>query len=101
MESFGFCRGGGDCLFTAAGIFEKNRRITEKLQNLGLQVILSDANFILFYSEKPLYEKLLQKGILIRDCKNFQGLSEGYYRVAVKSQRENEILEKAIGECIG
>lgn len=109
MESFGFCRGGGDCLFTAAGIFEKNRRICGSRKKIPhgeiaksrLQVILSDANFILFYSEKPLYEKLLQKGILIRDCKNFQGLSEGYYRVAVKSRRENEILEKAIGECIG
>ena len=69
MESFGFCRGGGNCLFTAAGIFEKTveyvaaerKFLTEKLQNLGLQVILSDANFILFYSEKPLYKKLLQK----------------------------------------
>ena len=86
---------------TVEYVAAERKFLTEKLQNLGLQVILSDANFILFYSEKPLYEKLLQKGILIRDCKNFQGLSEGYYRVAVKSRRENEILEKAIGECIG
>lgn len=86
---------------TVEYVTTERKILTEKLQNLGLQVILSDANFILFYSEKPLYKKLLQKGILIRDCKNFQGLSEGYYRVAVKSQRENEILEKAIGECIG
>lgn len=86
---------------TVEYVAAERKFLTEKLQNLGLQVILSDANFILFYSEKPLYKKLLQKGILIRDCKNFQGLSEGYYRVAVKSRRENEILEKAIGECIG
>lgn len=86
---------------TVEYVAAERKFLTEKLQNLGLQVILSDANFILFYSEKPLYEKLLQKGILIRDCKNFQGLSEGYYRVAVRSKKENEILEKAIGECIG
>lgn len=86
---------------TVESVTAERKILTEKLQNLGVQVVQSDANFILFYSEKPLYEELLQKGILIRDCKNFKGLSAGYYRVAVRSKKENEILEKAIGECIG
>ena len=47
---------------------------------------------LLLYSEEPLYEKLLAKGILIRDCENFGGLGKGFYRLAVKSRKENEFL---------
>lgn len=68
------------------------------LKQLGMSVFSGEANFILVYSEKPLYEKLLRGGILIRDCENFRGLSKGYYRIAVKSRKDNEILLKAIGE---
>lgn len=68
------------------------------LKRLGVNVILGEANFLLIFSETDLYEKLLEKGILIRDCRNFRGLSKGYYRIAVKSRRENEVLLKRIGE---
>ena len=44
----------------------------------------------------PLYELLLEKGILIRDCSNFRGLQKGFYRIAIKSREENGILLKAI-----
>ena len=48
----------------------------------------SDADYLLFYSEKKLYELFLQRGILIRDCSNFRGLQRGYYRIAVKSEEQ-------------
>ena len=67
---------------------------------LGFNVYKSDADFILFYSKLPLYDILLNKGILIRDCSNYVGLSEGYFRVAVKTYDENVRLLKVIGECI-
>lgn len=70
------------------------------LKELGLYVYKGEANFLLFYSETPLYTALLDKGILIRDCRNFKGLSEGYYRAAVRQRQDNEKLLKAIGECI-
>ena len=54
------------------------------------------SNFITVYSDKPLYGKLLKRGILIRDCSNFRGLGKGFYRIALKSREENEILLKAI-----
>lgn len=81
----------------------KNERVyLEKgLKEHRLHVFCGEANFILVYSEEPLYEKLLSQGILIRNCENFRGLSKGFYRIAVKSRQENEILLKAIGECIG
>lgn len=72
----------------------------EKLCESGLTVFHGEANFLLVYSEKPLYELLLSQGILIRDCSNFKGLSKGYYRIAVKRREENERLWKAIGECV-
>lgn len=66
---------------------------------MGLEVFDGEGNFILVYTEKPLYELLLERGILIRDCQNFKGLTKGYYRIAVKSREENKILLREIGEC--
>ena len=73
--------------------------LTEQLQKMGLEVFDGEGNFILVYTEKPLYELLLERGILIRDCQNFKGLTKGYYRIAVKSREENKILLREIGEC--
>ena len=69
-------------------------------KELQIKAYESDVNFILIKTDIPLYDKLLQKKILIRDCENFEGLSEGYYRIAVKQRSENEKLLKAIGECV-
>ena len=73
--------------------------LTEQLQKIGLEVFDGEGNFILVYTEKPLYELLLVRGILIRDCQNFKGLTKGYYRIAVKNREENKILLREIGEC--
>jgi len=72
---------------------QKERQFMKKgLRQKGFQIFPSQANFIMIYSDIPLYEKLLKKGILIRDCSNFRGLGKGFYRIAVKSRKENEIL---------
>ncbi len=71
------------------------------LRKLGIRIFDGDANFLLVRTEIPLYQKLLEKGILIRNCENFRGLSKGYYRIAVKKRPENEILLKEAGECVG
>ena len=60
------------------------------------KVYPSQGNFILFQAEKSLGQELLKKGILIRDCSNFEGLSEGYFRVAVRDRTANEALTEAI-----
>ncbi|MBO5208277.1 MAG: aminotransferase class I/II-fold pyridoxal phosphate-dependent enzyme [Lachnospiraceae bacterium] len=78
---------------------EKERQFLEVgLKQAGYKVFPSKANFLLIYCEQPLYDRLLEKGILIRDCENFRGLSKGFYRIAVKSREENKTLLKAIGE---
>ena len=76
---------------------EKERQFMEKrLIQMGFQIFSSMANFITIYSDIPLYDGLLEKGILIRDCNNFRGLGKGFYRSAVKSRKENETLAMAI-----
>lgn len=85
---------------TASYVSRQRRLLSDGLKKLGFKVYKSDADFILFYSKLPLYDILLNKGILIRDCSNYVGLSQGYFRVAVKTFDENVRLLKVIGECI-
>lgn len=76
---------------------EKERQFMEtRLMQSGIKTFPSVSNFITIYSDQPLYGKLLERGILIRDCSNFRGLGKGFYRVAVKSRKENEMLIRAI-----
>jgi histidinol-phosphate aminotransferase len=69
--------------------------IAKALSELGLKVIPSDANFILFggfsQSSHELWEKLLAKGVLIRDV----GLA-GYLRVTIGNDAENQAFLKAL-----
>lgn len=74
--------------------------LSENLKNTGIRVFDGEADFLLIYTDIPLYGELLKRGILIRDCQNFRGLTEGYYRVAVKTREENIRLWKEAGECI-
>lgn len=60
-----------------------------ELSKLGIKVYDSVANYLFLYSEKPLYDLLLKQGIMIRDCSNYRGLKEGYFRVAVKTHEDN------------
>ena len=39
-----------------------------------------------------------QKGFLIRDCNNYTGLGESFYRVAVRSPEENRMFLQALRE---
>ena len=82
-------------------IAEERKFLEEELTKLGIKVYSSRANFLLVESKLPLKEKLLEKGILIRDCSDYVGLSKGFYRIAVKTHEENEKLIKVIkGESI-
>ena len=83
---------------TVAYIGKERQFLENGLKQAGIKVFPGKANFLLLYCEYPLYDKLIEKGILIRDCANFRGLSKGFYRIAVKSRKENEDLLRAIGE---
>lgn len=73
--------------------------LTGKFQEAGFRVYRTDANFILFRSELPVYDLLLDDGILIRKCGNYRGLSDEYFRIAVRNHDENVMLAEAIERC--
>ena len=75
-------------------------KMTNALEQLKIKIYDSDVNFILIKTDVPLFEELLKQHILIRQCDDFEGLSKDYYRVAVKSDTDNDILLKAITKIV-
>ena len=73
-------------------------RLETALRDLGMFVVPSQANFILFQSPEPLYEPLLERGLVIRRCENFRGLDGTWFRIAVRTADENKKLIAAIKE---
>ncbi|MDD3278989.1 MAG: pyridoxal phosphate-dependent class II aminotransferase [Lachnospiraceae bacterium] len=74
--------------------------LRSQLQEMGLKLYDSTANYIFFQGPKGLTEDCLASGILIRNCSNYEGLTEGYYRVAVKLHEENEKLVEALKQVL-
>ena len=84
------------------GIVKKERDyLCGALEKRGFGVILGEANYLLFYSEMALYDELLKRGVLIRDCADFKGLKDGFYRIAVRGHDENRSLMKMIDDILG
>lgn len=89
---------------TRAYVKRERQFLETELGQAGFTVYSGQADFILMYDDKllhkgkSLYDYLLQRGILIRDCQSFRGLSKGYYRIAVKKHDENVILLQEIQE---
>ncbi|MDR2490405.1 MAG: aminotransferase class I/II-fold pyridoxal phosphate-dependent enzyme [Spirochaetaceae bacterium] len=81
-------------------IQQERRRLSDGLSSLGLEVIGGAANylFLLCLLNKDIFfERLLERGILIRDCANYPSLEGGgYFRIAVKKPQENIALLAAL-----
>lgn len=69
---------------------EEKDYLIDGMKCAGYMVYPSRANYLFFEGPEGLYEKALEDGYLIRDCQNYRGLSEGYYRIAVRTHEENE-----------
>lgn len=76
--------------------------MTERLREMGLLVCESEACYLLFYAnpDAHLYERLLEKKILIRDCSDYRGLGSGWYRIAVRRKEENKRLLEQMDEIL-
>lgn len=84
-------------------IIETQRPLLEKsLDQLGARFWQSQANYILFSLKNCHHfrETMLEKGILIRSCRNYPGLGEGYYRIAVKKEEDNKRLQQTFQEVL-
>lgn len=79
-------------------VFAQAEYLKREMAALGFKVYPSCANYIFFRGREDLFEQCVSRGILIRDCSNYPGLSKGYYRVAVKRPEENEKLIAVLQE---
>ena len=76
--------------------------LLEGLRAAGAAELGGEANYLFFRSPDPaLCEKLLPRGILLRDCANYRGLGPGYCRAAVRTHPENVRFLAAVQEILG
>lgn len=72
-----------------------------KLSALGLSVVPSAANYLLFRADAPdVAERLYADGVAVRTCASFSGLSAFWYRVAVRTRPDNERLVRALSRAL-
>lgn len=72
--------------------------LKQELAAFGFCVCSSAANYLLFKATDDLHIRLKTKKIAIRNCDNYHGLGDGWYRIAVRLHEENECLIRAIKE---
>lgn len=79
-------------------VAEERAFLSGELSTLGYKVYPAAANYILFRGKPGIAGLCRDRGILIRDCSNFEGLCEGYYRIAVKKHEDNQKLISVLRE---
>ena len=73
----------------------------------GIQPLQPSVNFILVrihnaeITSSGIQNLLIKNNIIIRDCSNFVGLSDKYFRVAVRTREENQKLLSALNLIMG
>jgi histidinol-phosphate aminotransferase len=81
-------------------IVEERERVFRELIRLGFEVYPSEANFILFRTEKDLFGKLLQHGVVVRNLSGLMGLDGNFIRMTIGRREENDrVLEILESEC--
>ena len=75
-------------------------RLAASLEGFGLRVIPGEANYLLFQCRSPLASLMAEQGILLRECGNYRGLDETWYRVSVRTRAENERLIQTVREVL-
>ncbi|MDR0906539.1 MAG: threonine-phosphate decarboxylase CobD [Oscillospiraceae bacterium] len=73
-------------------------RLAGEISRLGFTVFDGAANYLLLKNarETDLAAALAARGILIRSCGNYAGLDDSFYRVAVRSESDNDALIDAL-----
>lgn len=85
---------------TAELVRTERRYLAGELEKYGMKVFDSNTSFILCKGPGKMYERLLERGVLIRDGSEDPGLGSGFYRIAVKEHESNEKLSKILGEIL-
>jgi len=82
---------------TRKEIKEEKEFLISSLEEMGYPVVGSKANYIFFQGSRTLYSECLTRGFLIRDCSDYEGLTGGWYRIAVRNREDNTALLSALG----
>ena len=73
-----------------------------KIENI--KTYPTNTNFILVkllkYTSQEVRDKMIEKGVVVRDASNFHYLDEKYIRLAVKNRENNKIVLKALKEVM-
>ena len=64
--------------------------LVPRLRELVTEVYDGYGNFLLFRDEPDLKERMLDMGVLIRVCDDFEGLDNTYFRIGIRSHSENQ-----------
>ena len=90
----------GELLATVSQLRSAREKMVDDLSRLGLTVLPSSSNFLLFTgftpSSEDLWRRLLDRGVLIRDV----GLL-GYLRVTIGNEAENKKFIESLSACLG
>lgn len=88
-------------------IIKERNYLFKRLKEIkGITPYVPTANFVFCklndgrLNSRILFEELGRRGILIRDCSNFRGLSNRYIRVAVRKREENDKLITALTKIL-
>lgn len=71
---------------------QQRTELMKHLRMLGYHVVAGEANFLLCQARQNICEAMEQRGILLRSCQNFHGLDDTWFRTAVRTAEENQIL---------
>jgi threonine-phosphate decarboxylase len=80
--------------------------LERELARLKIATSPSNANFLLLrfppkIDANLLWERMIvEEGLVLRLCANFEGLGDGYLRIAVRSEKENEKLIRGLERVI-
>ncbi len=88
-----------------AMIVSERAKIFRQLKNVaGVSLKGHGANFFLVQWNAgsdldDLLNYLIGKGIYVRDCRNFPGLEDNYFRFAIRKSEENDYLLECLGKA--
>ena len=87
-------------------LLAERKRVAEALEATGgVEVLPSDTHYFLARLQKGSASDLKaylaeRHGLLIRDASNFEGLDTRYFRIAIQTEEENNLLIEGIREWI-
>lgn len=92
---------------TKRTIAKERAQFAKMLSEIGdFHVFPSETNFLLVkilnskFTSTKLKDLMAGEGILIRDCSTFVGLDDSYFRVTVRSSKDNLVLVKALKKAL-